>query len=482
MNATTTLPPAWTTTQWIALLSLSFAVFMVSLDVTVVVVSLGRIQADLNLSQAALQWVVTAYSLVFAAFLLSAGVLSDRFGRRKAFFIGLTLFALSSGAAGLAGAAWVLNAARAIQGLGAALMLSSSGALLAQTFPGPDRTKAFGVWGTVVGIGLAFGPLLGGLITNHIGWHWIFLLNLPVAALIFLGVWKTVKVTHEVSTRALDIVGLLTFSGGLFGIVYALSTLHPGAHAETATSYAAAIGAVLLLVFGASQYLQREPMIDPALLRNRAFVGITMIPVLLSVAYWSLLVFLPQYFEHVRGVDALGAGVALLPLTIPMLLLPPFGAKVAHRLPRHLHFSLSFGLIGIGAAVMYAGIYGNQLMLMTGMALAGIGAGLINAQMTNVAVTVVPAARSGMASGISGTMRQAGFTFAIALHTLLIEQATAVGDGGISASASFTTGMGHVLISASVASALAILIAMVCLRTGPSESTVELINAAVIVD
>lgn len=472
--------PSWSGTQWIALLSLSFAVFMVSLDVTVVVVSLGRIQADLGLSQSELQWVVTAYSLVFAAFLLSAGVLADRFGRRKAFFMGLILFALSSGAAGLAGAAWVLNAARAVQGLGAALMLSSSGALLAQTFPGPDRTKAFGVWGTVVGIGLAFGPLLGGLITNHIGWHWIFLLNLPVALLIFIGVRKTVRVTHDTSAGSLDWLGLITFSGGLFGVVYALSTLHPGAHAEAATSYAAVIGAVLLAAFGASQFLQRSPMIDPALLRNRAFVGITLMPVLLSVSYWSLLVFLPQYFEHVRGLDALGAGAALLPLTIPMLLLPPFGAKVAHRLPRHIHFALSFGLIGVGAAVLHAGLHAGNLVLMAGMALTGIGAGLINAQMTNVAVSVVPPARSGMASGISGTMRQAGFVFAIAMHTLLIEQASA--PGGVTDSASFTAGMGHVLISAAGASVLALAIALICLRTDAVASAGAATEALAIAD
>jgi EmrB/QacA subfamily drug resistance transporter len=463
MSPTPISSPAWSGAQWIALLSLSFGVFMVSLDVTVVVVSLGRIQHDLGLSQSELQWVVTAYSLVFAAFLLSAGVLADRYGRRPAFFFGLVLFALSSGAAGLAGSAFVLNAARAVQGLGAALILSSSGALLAQTFSGRDRTKAFGVWGTVIGIGLAFGPLLGGLITNHIGWHWICLLNLPVALFIFIGVWKTVRIVHETSTRSLDWIGLATFSSGLFGIIYVLSTLHPGAKTEPGTIYAGVGGVILLLVFAASQRLQREPMIDLALLRNRAFVGITLMPVLLSIAYWSLLVFLPQYFEQVRGLDALGAGAALLPLTIPMLLLPPFGARVAHRLPRHIHFALCFGLVALGAAVLYAGLYAGTVVLMAGMAIAGIGSGLINAQMTNVAVTVVPPARSGMASGINGTMRQAGFTFAIALHTLLIEQAA--GARGVLDAESFTTGMAHVLISSIVASGLAIAIAIYCLKT-----------------
>ncbi|MFZ6648569.1 MFS transporter [Undibacterium sp. TJN25] len=454
--------PAWSRSQWVALLSLSFAVFMVSLDVTVVVVSLPKIQTDLGLSLAQLQWVVTSYSLVFAGLLLSAGVLADRFGRRRTFFLGLALFALSSGAAGLANTAWVLNAARAVQGLGAAFLLSSAGALLAQIFPGPDRTRAFGVWGTVIGIGLAFGPLIGGFITRHVGWHWIFLINLPVAVAIFAGVQKTVSAIFTVHKRPLDWIGMTSFTAGLFGIIYALSTLHPGAHAETGTEYAAAGGILLLVIFFASQRWQREPMIDLALLRNKAFVGITLMPILLSISYWSLLVFLPQYFELSRGLDALGSGIALLPLTLPMLMLPPFGAKLAHRLPRHVHFSLSFALVGLGAIVMYAGLHAHGALLIAGMLLTGTGSGLINAQMTNVAVSVVPHERSGMATGISGTMRQAGFVFAIALHTLLIEQVSIPGQA--MSSEVFNAGLGRILMTAMAASAAAVLIALAWLR------------------
>ncbi|WP_394782325.1 MFS transporter [Undibacterium sp.] len=465
--------PAWSRAQWVALLSLSFAVFMVSLDVTVVVVSLPKIQTDLGLSLAQLQWVVTSYSLVFAGLLLSAGVLADRFGRRRTFFIGLTLFALSSGAAGLANAAWILNAARAVQGLGAAFMLSSAGALLAQIFPGPDRTKAFGVWGTVIGIGLAFGPLIGGFITRHIGWHWIFLINLPVAVAIFAGVRQTVSANFTAHKRRLDWIGMASFTAGLFGIIYALSTLHPGAHAEAGTEYAAIAGVLLLLVFFSSQKWQRAPMIDLALLRKKAFVGITLMPILLSISYWSLLVFLPQYFELSRGLDALGSGIALLPLTLPMLMLPPFGARLAHRLPRHVHFGLSFALVGFGAVVMYAGLQTHGALLILGMLLTGAGSGLINAQMTNVAVSVVPHERSGMATGISGTMRQAGFVFAIALHTLLIEQVSVPGQA--MSSDVFNTGLSHILITAMAASAVAVVIAVAWLRHDAVPASMEVL-------
>lgn len=452
--------------QWIALLSLSFAVFMVSLDVTVVVVSLPRIQSDLDLSLSTLQWVVTAYSLVFAGFLLSAGVIADRFGRRRSFFIGLTLFALSSGAAGLAHTAWLLNLARGLQGLGAAFLLSSSGALLAQIFSGGERTRAFGVWGTVVGIGLAFGPLIGGLITRQVGWHWIFLLNVPVAVAIFAGVQLSVPDGGARHIRRLDGVGMVSFSGGLFGVVYALSALHRGGTTGVGAGYAGGAGVLLLMVFAASQRWQKEAMIDLALMRSHAFIGITIIPLLFSVAYWSLLVFFPQYFLITKGLDALASGLALLPLTLPMLLLPHLGARLAARLPRHWHFALTFSLLGVGALIMLTGLMTDaQVTLISGMALTGIGAGLINAQITNVAVSVVPPDRAGMASGISGTMRQAGFVIAIALHTLLIEQ-SATG-GGTMTAPDFITGFGHVLISSIVASALGLVIALTWLREQP---------------
>ena len=453
---------AWSRAQWIALLSLSFAVFMVTLDVTVVVVSLPRIQVELGVTLAQLQWVVTSYSLVFAAFLLSAGVLADRFGRRRTFFIGLTLFALASGAAGLAGSATVLNGARAVQGLGAALLMSSSGALLAQTFPGADRTRAFGVWGAVVGIGLAFGPLIGGLITRHIGWHWIFLINLPVAVAIFAGVLRNVDGRFDSVRRHLDWIGLVTFSGGLFGVVYALSTLHPGVAAADATVVAGVAGAVLLLAFALSQRMQAAPMIALELLRQKAFVGITIMPVLLSVSYWSLLVFLPQYFVQVRGLDAMGAGIALIPLTLPMLILPPLSARLALRMPRHVHFAVSLAINGVGAGLILLGLHEGNAVLVLGMTLSGIGAGLINAQMTNVAVSVVPPERAGMATGISGTMRQAGFVFAIAIHTLMIEQADR--SSLLPAPDALTLGLGHVLLSSMAAAALGALVGLFWLR------------------
>lgn len=459
--------PVWTRAQWIALLSLSFAVFMVSLDVTVVVVSLPRIQADLHLTLATLQWVVTAYSLVFAGFLLSAGVLADRYGRRTTFIIGLALFAVSSGAAGSADTAWMLNLARGIQGLGAAFMLSSSGALLAQIFPGPDRTRAFGVWGTVVGVGLAFGPLIGGVITQHLGWHWIFLINLPVALAIFFGVRRSVPAARNVhDARPLDWLGLTSFSAGLFGVVYALSTLHPGAARDASTGNAGTMGLIMLIAFAASQHWQQHPMLDLKLLRSRAFIGISIIPVLFSIAYWSLLVFLPQYFLLARGLDALGSGVALLPLTLPMLLLPPVGARLAAALPRNLHFALAFFMLGTGSAIMLAGLHtSGNVLLMLGMGVTGTGAGLINAQITNVAVSVVSHERAGMASGVSGTMRQAGFVFAIALHTLIIEHAA---QGAAITAPIFTAGFTQVLISAIAASAVGLLIGLTWLREGRS--------------
>jgi EmrB/QacA subfamily drug resistance transporter len=455
-------PTSWSAQQWVALLGLSFAVFMVSLDVTLVVVSLPRIQADFGLSLSSLQWIVSAYSLTFACTLLSAGVLADRFGRRRSFFIGMFLFAGASAAAGLSDIAWLLNLSRAIQGVGAAILLSSSGGLLAQSFSGADRAKAFGVWGAVVGIGLAFGPLIGGMITTHVGWHWIFLINVPVAVFILLAIAKSLPSDTSTLDRPLDWIGLVTFSGGLFALVYALSAMHPGGTEYGYTLWIVAAGTLLLVAFFSSQRLQRWPMIDLPLLRNRAFVGISLMPVLLSTAYWSLLVFLPQYLNESRGLDALGTGLAVLPLTLPMLLLPPLAARLSLYVERHVHFAFAFAFIALGALTMFVSLHVHSGLLAVGMALSGIGTGLINAQLTNVAVSLVPQERAGMATGVTGTMRQAGFVFAIAIHTLLIEHGKSVSS---TAGEGLQIGFGYVLISAVAASLIAILIALTWLRT-----------------
>jgi EmrB/QacA subfamily drug resistance transporter len=268
----------WSVRQWITLLALSFSVFMISLDVTVVTVALPVIQRDLGLGLEDLQWVVSAYALSFGALLMAGGTLADRFGRRRVFGIGLVLFALASAACGLAQSGVALNAARAAQGVGAAFMSSSSMALVASAFQGRERASAYGVWGAALGLGLAFGPMLGGYITVHLGWHWLFFINVPVGAVILVAVLKAVDEARDPLAGHIDLAGLATFSTGMALLIYALNIGHKlgwGSRAELAMLTTAA---ALLLAFVLIERRQLRPLFDLRLFGMPTFVGVSIVP------------------------------------------------------------------------------------------------------------------------------------------------------------------------------------------------------------
>jgi EmrB/QacA subfamily drug resistance transporter len=405
----------WTLRQWIILLALSFSVFMISLDVTVVTVALPTIQRDLGLSMERLQWVVSAYSLSFGSLLMAGGTFADRFGRRTVFAIGLLVFAAASVACGLAGDGTLLTVARVVQGMGAAFMSSSSAALVAGAFEGGERPAAYGVWGSALGLGLAFGPALGGLITEHLGWHWIFLANAPVALLVLPTVLATVLEARDPAAHSVDLGGMVTFSAGLGTLIYALSA---GPQLGWASVPELALLAASLLSFLTFLYVERRhayPLFDLRLFALPTFVGVSIVPIASSVGYWSLFVYLPLYLDRVLGMAPVAIGAAMLPFTLPMLIVPPLAARLARVLaPRH-QFGAGLLLIALGDWLLARAIGGGAGQPLTiPLLAAGLGAGLINAQITSVAVSVVPVARAGMASGISATMRQVGYGLGIA--------------------------------------------------------------------
>lgn len=405
----------WTLRQWITLLALSFSVFMISLDVTVVTVALPIIQRDLGLSMERLQWVVSAYSLSFGSLLMAGGTLADRFGRRSVFVVGLVVFAVASVACGLAGDALSLTAARVAQGTGAAFMSSASAALVAGAFQGSERPAAYGVWGAALGLGLAFGPALGGLITEHLSWHWIFLANAPVAMLVLPTVMATTSEARDPSARGVDWGGMLAFSAALGTLIYALNA---GSGLGWTSGAEIAMVTASLLLFALLVVLERRhayPLFDLRLFALPTFVGVSIVPVASSVGYWSLFVYLPLYFDRVLAISPAAIGAIMLPFTLPMLAMPPIAARIARVVAPGHQFAGGLLLIAVGDWLLARAIGGDApqslaLPLLT----AGIGAGLINAQITSVAVSVVPVARAGMASGISATMRQVGYGLGIA--------------------------------------------------------------------
>jgi EmrB/QacA subfamily drug resistance transporter len=404
---------AWTARQWVALLALSFSIFMISLDVTVVTVALPNIQRDMGLDMQELQWVVTAYVLSFGALLMAAGKLADRFGRRRVFAFGLSVFALASVGCGLAGSGALLVADRIVQGMGAAFMSSASTALVAGTFDTEDRPAAYGVWGAALGLGLAFGPALGGLMTGHLGWHWIFLINAPVALVVLPTVFAVVMEARDPEAHRVDVGGMAAFSSGLGLLMYAL-TAGPKLGWTSGTELGLLAGVVVLfamLVF--IEHRHAHPLFDLSLFKSHRFLGVSIVPVAASVGYWSLFVYLPFYFDRVLGMAPQQIGGAMLPFTLPMLLMPPMAARLARVLAARHHFAIGLTLIACGDWLLAHAIF-QQTSLMLPLLVTGLGAGLINAQITAVAVGLVPVVHAGMAAGISATMRQAGYGIGIA--------------------------------------------------------------------
>jgi EmrB/QacA subfamily drug resistance transporter len=404
---------AWTTRQWIALLALSFSIFMISLDVTVVTVALPNIKRDLGLDMQKLQWVVTAYVLSFGALLMAAGKLADRSGRRRVFALGLSVFALASVGCGLASSGTMLVAARIVQGVGAAFMSSASTALVAGTFDTEDRPAAYGVWGAALGLGLAFGPALGGLVAGQLGWHWIFLINAPVALLVLPTVFAVVPEARDPGAHRVDAGGMVVFSSALGLLMYALTAGPKLGWSSRAEFCLLAAAAALFVLLAAIERHHADPLFDLSLFKSHRFLGVSIVPVAASVGYWSLFVYLPFYFDRVLDMAPQQIGGAMLPFTLPMLLMPPLAARLARVLAARHHFAIGLMLIACGDWLLAHGVYRHG-SLMLPLLVTGLGAGLINAQITAVAVGLVPVARAGMAAGISATMRQAGYGVGIA--------------------------------------------------------------------
>jgi EmrB/QacA subfamily drug resistance transporter len=401
--------------KWWTLIAVSVAIFMLLLDITVVNVALPDIQRSLHSSFQDLQWVVNAYSLTLAAFLLTAGAVSDLIGRRRVFVAGLILFTISSAACGLSGSPLALNLARALQGVGGSMMFATSLALIAQAFHGKERGIAFGVYGGVIGAAVAVGPVLGGVITSGIGWEWIFFVNVPIGvAAVFLTLTQVTE-SRDPNAKGVDWIGLLTFSGSLFLLVFALIQGNEKGWGSTRI-LAYLIGAVVLLVvFVTAEVRQQRPMLDLSLFRRPAFAGASIVAFAVSASMFSMFLYLTLYIQDVLGYSPLQAGLRFLPITLLSFVVAPIAGRLSVRVPVRL-------LLGVGLLLVSAGLLSmtaldassGWMTLIPGFVLAGAGVGLINPPLASTAVGVVHHSRSGMASGINSTFRQVGIATGIA--------------------------------------------------------------------
>jgi len=401
--------------KWWTLIAVSVAIFMLLLDITVVNVALPSIQSSLHSSFADLQWVVNAYALTLAAFLLTAGSLADLVGRRRVFVLGLIVFTASSFACGLAGSPLELNLFRAVQGTGGAMMFATSLALIAAAFHGKERGIAFGVFGGVTGAAVAVGPVIGGLLTTGIGWEWIFFVNVPIGIGAVALTLTQVAESRDPEARGVDWLGLLTFSGSLFLLVLALIQGNEKGWGSARIVGFLAGAAVLLIAFVVAERSQRRPMLDLSLFRRPAFAGASIVAFCISASMFAMFLYLTLYIQDVLGYGALQAGLRFLPVTLLSFAVAPVSGRLSVRVPVRL-------LLGVGMLLIAGGLLAMTAIdassgwgtLIPGFIVAGAGIGMVNPPLASTAIGVVHYSRSGMASGINSTFRQVGIATGIA--------------------------------------------------------------------
>ena len=420
--------------KWWTLIAVCVATFMLLLDITIVNVALPSIQEDLDASFSSLQWVVDAYALTLASFLLVFGSLGDRIGRRRIFAVGFGVFTAASLLCGLASDPTVLNLFRAVQGVGAAAMFATALALIAQEFEGAERTKAIGIWGATVGGAVAVGPLIGGLLTDALGWEWIFFVNVPIGiAAIALTETRLANIAAT-DPQPIDWAGVATFSLGLFALIFGL--IRGNAEGWGSAQIVASLGgsAALMVAFVVIQARKANSMLDLSLFRVPAFGGASIVAWALSAGMFAMFLYMTLYIQDVLDLSPLEAGVRFLPLTLLSFMVAPLSANLSNRIPVRILMGTGMILVSLGLLLMHGVEVGDEwTALLPGFLVAGIGIGMTNPMIAETALAVVPPARAGMASGINSTFRQVGIATGVAglgavFHSQIESQLTAVPD------------------------------------------------------
>jgi EmrB/QacA subfamily drug resistance transporter len=402
-------------TVW-ALVITSVAGFMAALDNLVVTTALPSIRKDLGGALDDLEWTVSAYTLTFAVLLMFGAALGDRFGRRRLFQVGIAVFTVASAAAAMAPGIGELIAARAVQGVGAAIMMPLTLTLLTAAVPAAKRGMAYGIWGAVNGLAVASGPLIGGSLTEHISWHWIFWLNVPLG--IALLPLARLRLAESYGTGApLDIPGTLLASGGLFGVVYGLVRGPADGWTSTLVLLGLSVGGALLVAFVVHGMRAKNPMLPMRLFRSRAFAGINAASMLMFLGMFGSIFLLSQYMQGVLGYSPTQAGLRMLPWTGMPMLVAPIAGILADRVGGRpvvaagLFFQAA-GLAYLASASTPDASYGAQL---PGLIISGIGMALFFAPASHLVMSSVRASEQGIASGANNALREVGGALGIAI-------------------------------------------------------------------
>ena len=450
--------------KWWTLAAVSFGLFMIMLDNTIVNVALPSIQRSLDLKISELEWVVTGYALTFGALMLTGGKLADLLGRRLIFVVGLAVFTLSSLACGLAGSASLLIAARVVQGVGAAMMNPSTLSIITVTFPPRQRGTAIGIWAGVSALALAIGPLVGGLITEHINWNWIFFINVPVGAIAIVAAYAFIDESRDTShEQRPDLPGLISSALGLFALSYALIEANTYGWTSVRILTSFAIAAVALVGFVLLERHQRLPMLDLSLFRNVGFAGANSVMLLVGLAMLGVFFYVSLYVQNTQVTFSAEPG---LPWTALIILLAPQAGRLSDRIgPRPL---VAGGMVVVSASLFVFSRFGVNASfwdLLPGMLLGGIGMSMAMAPTTAAAMSTVRADKAGVGSAVLNSMRQVGGSLGIAVMGAIVASGISTSlHAGNPRPVAFVSGYHHALEVATVIALAGAAIAFATLR------------------
>ncbi|MFI0980081.1 DHA2 family efflux MFS transporter permease subunit [Streptomyces sp. NPDC021093] len=456
--------PRRTGTTWTLVIT-SVAGFMAALDNLVVTTALPSIRADLGGGLADLQWTVNAYTLTFAVLLMLGAALADRFGRRRLFVVGLGIFTLASAAAALAPGIDSLIAARAIQGVGAAIMMPLTLTLLTAAVPAARRGAALGIFSAVTGLAVASGPLIGGTLTEHLSWQWIFWLNVPVGLVLLPLAALRLKESYAPNAR-LDVLGTLLVSGGLFGIVYALVNGQEDGWTSAPILAGLLVGTALLGGFVHHGFRNKNPMLPMRLFKSRGFLGINLASLLMFLGMFGAIFLLSQFLQGVLGHSPTEAGLRMLPWTGMPLLVAPFAGILSDRIGGRPVVAAGLALQAVGLA-LFALVIGPDVSYaaqLPGLIVGGVGMALYFAPASSVVMASVRPAEQGIASGANSALREVGGALGVAVLGAVFSA-----QGGYESPAAFTDGTVPALWIGAFAVALAALAALLIPRRTKAE-------------
>ncbi len=402
--------------KWMTLAAVSFGLFMIMLDNTVVNVALPSIQRDLDADLSELEWIVTGYALTFASLMLVGGKVADAYGRRRIFVIGIVVFTVASLFCGLAQSSEMLIGSRVLQGAGAALMNPATLSIIAATFPPRERGTAIGIWAGTSALALAIGPLVGGLITEHLDWSWIFFVNVPIGILGVFASYTFIDESRDETHASLDLPGLATSAIGLFALTYALIEANTYGWTSTRIVGAFILAAVSLAAFLVIERRRREPMLPLELFRSSTYTGANLVLLLVALAMFGVFFFVSLYMQNILGYSAVQAGAAFLPMTVLIILVAPIAGKTSDRIGSRGLMTAGMLLLAVQLVLFSRlGPDASFWNLLPALLIGGVGMSLTMTPSAAAATRSVPVDKAGVGSAVLNCARQLGGTMGVAI-------------------------------------------------------------------